>query len=365
MQRIILLMQSGVGDLVMAIPLLRECVENLKEQDQLLILTESAQTELIIKQAVPIVPQITISYTNKIWGGSKLEQIKFALKLRSFHPTLFLLPHATDRFAISLFALLVGAKTTILPHSSLNRLLFHKTVKMRKEHKTKYYMRFGELGGLKLSKVINMDLDIDESHLNDTTKYMDGWKDDQKWIGLVPGSGIIEAHKRWSIENYQELCKRILNKGQEFRIAVLGSPSELDLVNKVKNGLGEYSSRVISVTEPDIMVTAGVIKRCSCIVVACSGLAHLAAALGTPVIGLYGPTNPGFTGPFFKKIRIVRAGVKCSPCYRAGFNQGCGKPLCMSLISAERVERELDLILKEEFTDIPWTPTCRTKPVKE
>jgi heptosyltransferase-1 len=64
-----------------------------------------------------------------------------------------------------------------------------------------------------------------------------------------------------------------------------------------------------------------------------SGPMHLAAAVGTPVVALFGPTDPARTGPYGSGNRIVRKGLCCSPCFR----KRCETPRCMTDISVEEV----------------------------
>ena len=58
-----------------------------------------------------------------------------------------------------------------------------------------------------------------------------------------------------------------------------------------------------------------------------------AAALGTPLVGLYGPKDPATYGPYWANARVVRKGVACSPCTL----RRCARPECMTLITADEV----------------------------
>ena len=358
MRRTIILLQSGVGDLIMAIPLLRVRRNNLHKQERLLILVESVTTKRLIEHAILVDERVDIVCIGKIWSGSKFSVIRLACKLRKYRPTLFLAPHSTDRYPITVFAAIVGADTTVLPDSTLNRLLFRRTVNGDKGHKTEYYVKYGVLGGFKINENPGIKFNVPGNYIEDAKTLLVDWNPDEKWIGFAPGSGIIEAHKRWPISSYISLGKMLLDKGRDFRIAIFGSPAETYLVNVIKEGLNAFSKRSVAIINPDIMIAAGAMKHCACLVSACSGLGHLAAAVGTPLVALYGPTNPGFTGPYSNRIRIVRVGLKCSPCFRFGFNTGCGNPLCMSMIEPQLVEKEVMYALKGEFNaDIPWQPT--------
>ena len=72
-----------------------------------------------------------------------------------------------------------------------------------------------------------------------------------------------------------------------------------------------------------------------------SGPMHIAAALGVPVVALFGPTDPEKTGPYGwkknKNLKVIRTSVPCSPC----FKKKCKDPVCMSGITVEKVLEEI------------------------
>ena len=74
-----------------------------------------------------------------------------------------------------------------------------------------------------------------------------------------------------------------------------------------------------------------------------TGPAHIAAAIGTPVVALFGPTAPWRTGPFGEGHRIIRANLACSPC----FKRQCQTKACMEQISVEDVMEGIEK-LKEK-----------------
>ena len=69
---------------------------------------------------------------------------------------------------------------------------------------------------------------------------------------------------------------------------------------------------------------------------------HLAAAMGTPVVALFGPTAPARTGPYGPGHMVVRTGVPCSPC----FKKRCADPKCMYEITPDLVFHAVEKRLK-------------------
>jgi 3-deoxy-D-manno-octulosonic-acid transferase/heptosyltransferase-1 len=78
---------------------------------------------------------------------------------------------------------------------------------------------------------------------------------------------------------------------------------------------------------------ACLISRARLCVTTDSGPMHLAVAVGTPVVALFGPTAPWRTGPYTERARIVRAQAPCSPCYK----RTCDSMICMNEIGVDQV----------------------------
>jgi heptosyltransferase-1 len=86
---------------------------------------------------------------------------------------------------------------------------------------------------------------------------------------------------------------------------------------------------------------AGVLRRAQLAVTTDTGAMHLAAALGTPVVALFGPTAPWRTGPFGPGHQVVRLGLPCSPC----FKRQCPAPRCLHELFPDMVKTACEKIL--------------------
>jgi 3-deoxy-D-manno-octulosonic-acid transferase/heptosyltransferase-1 len=83
--------------------------------------------------------------------------------------------------------------------------------------------------------------------------------------------------------------------------------------------------------------------RSNVLVTTDTGPMHIAAAMGCPVVALFGPTAPWRTGPYGKGHRVIRAEMDCSPC----FKKKCDHMTCMKEITVEEVfEATKGIILK-------------------
>lgn len=162
---------------------------------------------------------------------------------------------------------------------------------------------------------------------------------DRPLVCLAPGSGVIEKHKRWPIENYAQLAVELLRNN--FQVAVVGGPGEEKLGLKIKEVVGDVECFFDTTGQLSILETLLFLNYSSCVVANCNGVSHMAAAVQAPVVGIYGPTDASLTGPFTKKFKSISLDLKCRPCYGYGYIQGCGNPICMTAISVNVVLQDV------------------------
>src|SRR5205807_836977 len=78
-----------------------------------------------------------------------------------------------------------------------------------------------------------------------------------------------------------------------------------------------------------------------------SGPMHLAAALGTPLVAVFGPTDPVWVGPYGRPHAVVRVPLACSPCYLRKLRECPNDHKCMKQVSAAMVIERARAILDE------------------
>lgn len=157
-----------------------------------------------------------------------------------------------------------------------------------------------------------------------------GISPDEPLVTLSPGTSGRRSIKEWTDEGFAEVGEHLTSRG--IRVAILGTvpamgitslcPSVIDLSGKTS--LGEV---------------VGILSKSRALIAVDSGVLHLAGALGTRVIGLYGPSNPGITGPQGPGHIVLTSGEECSPCVRTVCKYG---RKCMTNLSADRVISALE-----------------------
>jgi len=129
-------------------------------------------------------------------------------------------------------------------------------------------------------------------------------------IGIHPGGKRIE--RRWPMEKFPVLIDSLLDEYPGAKILIFGGPDEdklkRDVVNLVKTDIP-----TIVPTVPIRSITA-LIKRCNLFIGNDSSLTHIAAAVETPDVVIFGQANPLATGPYSKKSVVVKHQLDCQPC---------------------------------------------------
>ncbi len=131
------------------------------------------------------------------------------------------------------------------------------------------------------------------------------------FVALCPGSAFA-ATKRWPAERYAGLADTLSGRG--LPCVVLIGPGEGELGARV--AASARTTLPVLGADLDPVELAAVLARARCAVTNDSGPMHLAGAVGTPVVALFGATDPGRTGPSGSPSRVLDRYVFCSPCFR-------------------------------------------------
>ncbi len=147
-------------------------------------------------------------------------------------------------------------------------------------------------------------------------------------IAVHPGSGW--ATKLWDQEKFGPLCDRIID-AFDTRIIFTGDKNDRSMIEKITsemrgkvfNSAGMLSLRELAhlLSLADLMITTD------------TGPMHIASAMDTPVVAIFGPTAPWRTGPYGEGHTVIRSDLACSPC----FKKKCDTKRCMGEIAVDDV----------------------------
>ncbi len=173
-----------------------------------------------------------------------------------------------------------------------------------------------------------------------------GSKESAVWLGLNAGAEYGPA-KRWPEERFIEAARQIQQR-LKWGWLVFGLKNEQNaaarIVEGIKHGAAGGNSPVINLAGRTSLgeLCAG-LKLCRVLLTNDSGPMHVAAALGTSVVALFGSTSPELTGPELPgdaRHQLLRANVPCSPC----FLREC--PIDFRCMNGISVERAVEAVLR-------------------
>ncbi|MBM4300431.1 MAG: lipopolysaccharide heptosyltransferase II [Deltaproteobacteria bacterium] len=160
-------------------------------------------------------------------------------------------------------------------------------------------------------------------------------KADRPLAVLHPGARWVS--KLWPPASWASLSEWL--HGQGFQVAVTGSAADRELAAGLVRQSQAPLLNLAGATS--LAQLAAILRKTRLAVTTDTGAMHLAAALGTPVAALFGPTAPWRTGPFGSGHQVVRLGLSCSPC----FKRQCLAPRCLTDLTPEMIEAACEKIL--------------------
>lgn len=157
-------------------------------------------------------------------------------------------------------------------------------------------------------------------------------------VVIHPGSGGYSLARRWDAAQFAAVADK-LHQEDGVEIVLVGGHS--DGAEAVRAAMRSEALDLSGKTS--LGELAAVIRSADLFIGADSGVMHLAAAVGTPVVAIFGPSNADAWGPWTPEGRswVVRSGVECSPCsyvgHGIGLREGCAARTCMRLVSVGQV----------------------------
>jgi heptosyltransferase-2 len=149
-------------------------------------------------------------------------------------------------------------------------------------------------------------------------------------LTLAPGA-IFGPTKRWPADSFAALADRFVRE-TGGRVVVTGAGSDEEVARAVTDRAAVSVTNVAGQTDFDELVA--VFADSDVVVSNDSGAMHLAAATGTPVVAIFGSTNPAWTGPVGPFVTVVSRDEPCAPCYEATCDIGV---VCLTRIDVDTV----------------------------
>lgn len=224
--------------------------------------------------------------------------------------------------------------------SDSRRILLTQAVQEsgRAQHLARQYVRLAARLGADPEAPLDPEVPIgeDETARQEERLHTLGFSPEST-VALCPGA-TFGATKRWPVEHWISLGASLRARG--MTIVVLGGAEEETPGEKIALALGPGAQNLAG--RLGLRESLSLLRLLRGAVSNDSGAMHMAAAAGTAVLGLFGSTHPGWTGPLGRRSRSLTLALSCSPCY----SKSCPTKIeCLGDMKPERVAAEFASLL--------------------
>lgn len=349
-KRALFLSLSGIGNLIMQLP----TIEALKKAHPTWHVTVwvAPRGTKELAESQPYIDEVIEMQASGLPAGlagrfsAVMQHVKNILTLRKNHFDIGIVLSPGQLLKSAAYLKLAGIPMRIgntYPYKnspSSSRFLTHAIDEVENLHDIEQNLRLLEPLGIQPEQVPYYSLKIPQENLEEAKSYN---LKATSYIGIHAGCAAGFEFKQWPVERFAEVAKALLHKNPNIQFLIFGGPDEEDQKRALATminasslpspvlGEGEDEGKLVAMPAPhpnplpiwergttgsdlfahsisaSLLTTAAIIHRCNLFISNDSGLMHVAAAVGVPTIGLFGPTDEALTGPRGPKGFIVRA----------------------------------------------------------
>ena len=157
-------------------------------------------------------------------------------------------------------------------------------------------------------------------------------------IGINPGA-TYGSTKRWPSERFAEVSKRIITE-LDGSVVIFGGQSEVEIAKEIctfvnaKRQTPDSELKMIA-GKTSLRELSALISECDILLTNDSGPMHIGYAVRTPLVAIFGSTDPSLTGPPGKENVVIKKELQCSPCFKRECDKQ--KMACMTAITPDEV----------------------------
>ncbi len=330
-KRILVIKISAVGDCILATPSLR-AIRQKNPKAYIALLTGRLESQAL--KGCPYIDEVII-YDRKGRDRGWLRFLELAAEVRRycFEEVVDLQNNSKSH----LFALLSTATKRYGYRKGWHGLLLNRSIKddKRRIPPVEHQFRVLSLMGIEdPSKSLELWPSVADEEAVRGMLESDWVGDNQALVGINPAASPRWMTKRWPAENFAKLCDILATR--EIRPVIIGTAADSGTAREI---ISLTKSKPVDLTgKTTITELAALMKRLKCLVTSDSAPMHVAAAMGTPFVVMFGPTDPSRHIPPSKHYAVVRKAMACSPCYKPV----CSDIRCMREISVEDVMKAME-----------------------
>ncbi|OFW52520.1 MAG: hypothetical protein A2163_08215 [Actinobacteria bacterium RBG_13_35_12] len=296
---------SGIGDSVMATPLIKK-IRYFKPEMKLIVIGTETTTQVF--KTNPVV-DVIMKYNSEL---SIVRFILFLLRLHHEKIDVLFAAQPANTIRHSLIAAFSGAKMRLKHEYDYgesterefffvyNTLLPDRMERHRVELNLDFLRYFGEIID---ERSVYPKYYISQNAQQKIEKWLISVGNNEnagKLIAVHPGG--VRENKRWMPERFAEVGRELIKYG--YSICLVGGREEEPLCRKIENSINMQNRVINTCGVFSLEETAALLKKCLFLLCNDTGIMHLATAVGAHVIAIFGPTDYRHIGPFSRKARI-------------------------------------------------------------
>ncbi|MDD5596211.1 MAG: lipopolysaccharide heptosyltransferase II, partial [Candidatus Omnitrophica bacterium] len=339
-KRILIARTDRIGDVVLSTPVIKAIRENYPHA-YIAVLVSPYAKEIV--EGNPYLDEVIVYDKDKLQRGL-MGSIKFARLLKKKKFDLALILHPNNRTHLITFFAAIPRRLGY--DRKFHRLLTDKikhTKQLGQKHETEYTLDFIRYLGIEpASKSLYMPIKKEsEEKVDKLFEELSILKTD-KLLAVHPAASC--PSRIWPNDRFAAVADKLIEK-YGFKVLILAASKDKALAEEVKKHMSHQAINLAG--ETSISMLASVLKRCQLFISNDSGPVHIAAALGTPVISIFGRNQPGLSplrwAPLGPKARTIHKNVGCVECLAHNCLKGFA---CLKAIKVEEVISIADEILK-------------------
>lgn len=332
-KKILLLFPQGIGDMMYVVDQLLLNIKFFEKKYEFTFIIQYKQNYDLLKEFFKN-NKFKVYYSPK-----KIFEYLYLLKKLCFKRYDFLLIDPNiNTIKASIFSIFINSKIKIFKKFTLYQLFFNKVIDIQNQNRHKQMFELSKM----LSSIDNDYLKYEYKKFN-LNNYFNVTKEKKNIIGVAPGSGSLEKHKRWPKEYFVKLLNLIISENRVDNIFLFGSEDENNLLKYLESNI-RFSK--ISIFNKNIIISLKNLKRCKLLIANDNGMVHAAQCLKIDHVTITGPSYPD---QFVDKRlnNFINLNLPCSPCYKKK-RFGCGNEICLKLLSPEKVKNKIYEIKKQK-----------------
>lgn len=349
-KRILIYGYTGIGNMILFTPVIRAVRKHFSQASITLLVGINTGCQEVVSGS-NLVDEI-IDFSPR--RATVMQTLRFIKRMRDRRFDLLVSDFHGSRPFLALLTVLgsipyrVGHSTSPGWRNKLDYVYNFKVEMAENEHEIDRDLRLAYAVGIKGDEVNKNPImwigEGDREFANEFLRQND-IDDKDLVIGVQVGINPAMRWKQWNLDRYAQLCDRLV-EDYGAKVVLLGSQNEMELTNYVRKKMKH--TPIVAAGKTTVKQAAAIIERCRLFICSDSGLMHVSAAVNTPVVAIYGPTDYHRTHPYGNGHIVIRKNLSCSPCFRMEGTEkveSCRRRKCLELIGVDDVleaaERQL------------------------